>query len=254
MSYLAQGLSNGFQAGFGAANQRRRDKAQADRDAEFQKVNATLQAELLEKRQKGENDTLAAAETLRKERELAAFMRQQNDPRDQLARKQAQSQLDTFGQPKPMTVDEVLAAEVNRMKLTRERDELAKPPVAPVPTAKVRQPIGPKGAGGYAEFEAPVDQVPNLARSAAAEGWRSPYTKQLATLEKTIADEQAALDNGDTRTGFMGVGTSRADTVAKAQRERLRLQGLELQDKVRVGILTQEEADAEADKLMSGTR
>jgi hypothetical protein len=64
---------------------------------------------------------------------------------------------------------------------------------------------------------------------------------------------QAAIQGGDHRGGFMGM-SSRADSVANAQRERTHLLALELQDKVRAGVLSQEEADAEADKILGSLR
>lgn len=188
---------------------------------------------------------------------LMAQMRAEDaaNPINVLSRRKALAELAALDNPQPPSEANQLAEQVKIAQLRKQHAELTAPPAMPAaPTARVRQPIGPKGAGGYAEYEMPVEKVPDLARSSAASAYRSPFARQLGNLDQQIEAEQAAINAGDHRTGFLGVGTSRAETVAKAQRERLRLLGLELQDKVRLGILTAAEADEEADRLLSGTR
>jgi hypothetical protein len=257
MSYLAQGLMNGFGQGFSAGTDRKRDEKRMAEDAKQAKAEQQLREDaLLLKADEGRRDRIAARQleiernnrflagqrTLDDERTAKA-----NDPREQLARAQAERSLSQLNTPDPAAQ---LREDIARMKLEKEHAHLTGKTPAPAPTAKIRQPIG---KGGYAEFEAPVSEVPNLARASAAEGFRSPVARQLADVEKKMAAEQAAIDSGDHRSGFMNMG-SRRDTLANLERERVRLQALDLQAKVKSGVLTQEEADAEADRLMTGAR
>ena len=260
MSYLAQGLMNGFGQGFAAGTQRERDEKRLAEDAKRRAMENRLREDAIMQKH-------AEAETARKtsrQSDIQANLRRQDaeraradedaaraaDPREQLARTKAERELAAITNPPPLTPAQKLEQDVARLKLEKERAILTGGSPAPAPTAKIRQPLG---KGGYAEFEAPVSEIRRLSKTAAAEGYRSPVARQLADVEKQIAAQQSAIDGGDHRTGFLGLA-SRQDQLGNLTRERVRLQALDLQAKVKAGVLTQAEADEEADRLMTGTR
>lgn len=254
---LGTDFTSGFNMAFGAGMQAKQLKEDAKREKARQELaeDAIMQrhAEAREKRLADRQNEIEANNRFEAAQRAAAEEKAARaaDPREQLARAKAERDLAQLDTPDPRAQ---LRGEIEQMKLEKERASLANPAPPAAPTAKVRQPIGPKGAGGFAEYEVPTSEVPNLARSSAAAGYKSPFARQIEVQDKIITEQQTAIDGGDNRTGFLGVGTSRSDVLGKAQRERLRLVGLELQDKVRAGVLTQEEADSEADRLLSGSR
>jgi len=172
------------------------------------------------------------------------------DPRELVSRARAEQALADMKNPDP---NARLQEDLARLRLEDERDKLnaRKTPGAPTaPTARIRQPFGP-GGKGMAEFEVPADQVQGIMNTNPAQTYRSPHARRIAQLDASIASEQAQIDGGDERAGMF---TKRAETVQTASRERLRLLALELEDKVRAGVLTQAEADEQADRLMAGSR
>jgi hypothetical protein len=254
MNYLAEGLNNGFQSGFAAGTQKKRDKKQMEdqlvRDTKAIEAQENLNNKVLTKRQQGETDMLNARKTIEQEAELIRRAREESDPRNILARKQAQAQLDTFGQPKTLTPEEQLQADVARMKLEKERNALSTPSVAPAPMAKVRRNLGADGKGGYTEFEIPQTDIEKTISGSKAEGYKSPYARQIADLTGQIAKQQGAIDGGDSRTGFLGVGSSRQGIVDENQKQLMRLHAMDLQEQVRAGVISREEADAKANELL----
>jgi hypothetical protein len=230
-----------------------------DRQAQKARDELTMQMRLEDRIARQRQDEIAAS--LRLEQEMRDRDERQTAREDRLveaAAGRARHQLDAAWRnqtanmlsPKEVVETAVLHERMRGMKL--QNDGLADPPT-PIRTARVRQPIGTKGAGGFAEYEMPVDQVPNLTATNSAPAYKSPHARRIAGLDKIIASESAAIEGGDRRRGFANL-TSREDIVANAQRERLRLLALELEDKVRAGVISQEDADAEADRLLAGSR
>lgn len=254
MSYLAQGLQNGFGAGFSASQNAKDRKQRQEENLARQQL---LEDKILQDAKDHQENRRASRqnEIERNNRFLAgqqadadkqaAFA---NDPREQLARAKAALSLEKLAAGP--TEEEQLQERVARMRLEQEAAALGTPAA---PRAKVRQPIGPKGAGGYAEYEMPVGEVPSLAAASAAPAYKSPFGRRIADLDKIIAAESAAIEGGDRRKGILNM-TSREGILQNAQSEKLKLLALELEDKVRAGVISPEEADAEADRLLTGTR
>ena len=239
MNYLAQGLNSGFAIGAQAVQNR---------------LDNELRKQLRQDRLTREAAEVEASKTLRTEQrtlDAAKAEEERNDPRNVLARQKAQKEIDSLNNPQPPSEDDQLAADVRRIELQKKRDALlTPPPPTPAPTAKVRQNFGADGKGGYAEYELPTTDLEKTIGGANAAAYRDPFEEQITGLQTKIAREQSAIESGDTRSGFLGVGTSRADTVANSQRQLLKLEGLRLQDQVRKGVITQAEADARANQLM----
>lgn len=97
---------------------------------------------------------------------------------------------------------------------------------------------------GDAKASPPTTSGPSPAPS-----YRSPFSSDIARLGKAEAADLAAIEGGDTRKGFLNIN-SRQDAAGQAQRQRLKLQALELQDMVSKGVIDQDEADRRADGLM----
>ncbi len=248
MNYFAQGLSSGFGRGFDAVQKRREQKLQdqnrqADREEreKFAKMDLSLRQQKL-------------AEDIKNSRaDQALRQAKYEDEHMDRALGRVKSQLDSQWRAQPGLSPAELSRrdyEAERLRGMRLQNEaLAAKANAPAqaPTARVRQPFGP-GGKGFAEYDLPVADLGQLTASP-AQPYKSPYAGDIARLGKTIADEQAEIAGGDTRSGFMNM-TSRADTVSKAQAQRANLLLMELEDKVRSGVLSQEDADAEADRLL----
>lgn len=119
----------------------------------------------------------------------------------------------------------------------------AKAAKVPAPTAKVTEEIG----NAKVAYDVPLTEMEGKLR---AQSYRSPYADEIAGYDRQIAEQQAEMAGGDTRTGFMGVGTSRQGVIDKAKNQRLQMKALELQDLLEKGIIDQREADRRAAILM----
>jgi hypothetical protein len=255
MSYLAQGLMNGFNTGFGAVKDKKTLEKRLAEDTKRMKA----QEDMMERRLQADAESARLDRQTARQNEIERNLRwtaeqqaRASDPREQFARAEAEQKLQRLQNPPEPSGEDRLRQDIERIKLEKEHAALTGATPQPAPTAKIRQPFGP-GGKGVAEFEAPVDQLPSIMGASPATSYRSPYARDIAALGKTIAAEQAQIDGGDKRSGFLNT-RSRGDTVANAQRQRVQLIALELEDKVRAGVISQEEADAEADRLLSGMR
>lgn len=222
------------------------------------KADSAVRKDVLEKQLAEDARMHAADESLRREKFVADQVRYDaaqaalaSDPGEQLRRARAEKELAGLNAPPAApTEEEVLAGNVRRLKLQKEMDSLNAPPLPaptpPPPTARVTQAFG-DGGKSKATFDVPMSDLQKTMRPA----YRSPYESQIADLGNTIADNQAEIEGGDTRTGFLGIGTSRQDVISKAKRQRLQLQAMELQDQLQKGYITQDEADQRANQYLS---
>lgn len=242
----AQIFANGINNGMGYLIQSRLKQQDADAQlAQMVKEQAArkgLQDQFLAARAKELADD-NARRALEKEANVQEAV---SDPRNVLARRKAQAELDAMGQPNP---DADLAAKVNRAKLEKELNTLVTPQPPTIPTARVRQNFGD---AGYIDQEIPVTDLEKSIGTLKAAGYKDPYAEQIAALEGDVGKQQAALAGGSAKAGgFLGIGgTPRADIAASKQREILQLRAAQLKDQVARGIITPEEADRRAEALM----
>ena len=82
-----------------------------------------------------------------------------------------------------------------------------------------------------------------------AEPYRSPYGEAIGAAESEVAKQKIAMAGGDNRTGFLNM-SSRQGVVDEQNRQLTRLKALDLQDRVQKGLMTQQQADEEAKRLM----
>lgn len=113
--------------------------------------------------------------------------------------------------------------------------------------AEVTQSIGP---GAEAKFSIPISEAQKQATAAAHQ---SPYADRIAQLGDKIAENEAELSAGDTRTGLFNL-RSRKDEVTKATRQRVRLQALEIQEQLRNGLIDDAEAERRSGNLLKSFR
>ncbi len=257
MSYLAQGINQGFQLGQRASQEKKRrlfEEEQAQKAAAERQADRDLQREVANRRL--DNDALdyqfrksVSDHQINSDRERRAA--EAADPRNVLARTKAERELADLLNPKPKTFspEEQLEADIRRMKLQQEHDSLTAPKAGPV--AKVTRAFGEDGKS-KAEYDVPLTDLERSLGGAGQAAYRSPYADQIADLGGRIAEQQSAIEGGDRRTGFLGIGSSRAAIADQAMRQRLRLQAMELQDMVMRGAITKEEADRRASLLMGG--
>lgn len=245
MSYLAQGLMSGFNQGFSAGNARKektREMEQRDKDI---LARALFEKEMLEKN--------IAADAKNNEARIAADdKRAMNDFENRQIERGA-DRLDAdlrrqIGASEQAPRNRLLSAQAKAIEMENSR-AMTSAGAQPQPTAKVRKTFGP-GNDSYYEYNAPLSDIERTAASAPSTAFKSPFASQISRLGKTIAEEQAAIDTGDNRSGFLGLG-KRRETVRKAQAEMQRLKALELEEMVRTGAITPDEADRRADMLLN---
>ena len=242
---------NGFSTTFGAVSsmqeRKARNKLQMQRDALDMKKMQDDAADAKASRDTNRQGQIQA--NLRHQDSIAAQERasasRDADPREVLARAKASKELSTLQNPPPLSEIDQLKDKVARAKLEKEFAATQAP--AQVPTAKVRQPIGEKG---FAEYEVPATDLEATVGKLQAGAYKSPFADQIADLTTKTTSQQAAIDSGDNRTGFLGIGTSRAGIVDQNQKQLMRLQAKELQDMVQKGAINQAEADRRANALM----
>jgi hypothetical protein len=219
MNYLAQGLNNGFQSGFGAMSEKKRDKRQMEaqmvRDAQVLEAQKTLQNE-------------RAVQAAARDFENNTFNASEND-KNRSFRAQEADKANAF--KASLYYDEQSRREEQAIT-ERARADLAPQSKGEgtVPTAKIRQNIGD---GAFAESEIPQTDLEKTVGGMRASGYKSPYADEIAGLQAGTAKQQSEI-------------------VGQNQKKLIRLQALELQDQVRKGVLTQEQADARAEQLMGG--
>lgn len=112
-------------------------------------------------------------------------------------------------------------------------EEVTFDPTGNVTDRKMRGPLGSLG-----QFAQPQ-----------AEPYRSPYGEAIGAAESEIAKQKIAMAGGDNRTGFLNM-SSRQGVVDEQSRQLTRLKALDLQDRVQKGLMTQQQADEEAKRLM----
>ena len=112
-------------------------------------------------------------------------------------------------------------------------EEVSFDPAGNVTDRKMRGPLGSLG-----QFAQPQ-----------AEPYRSPYGEAIGAAESEIAKQKIAMAGGDNRTGFLNM-SSRQGVVDEQSRQLTRLKALDLQDRVQKGLMTQQQADEEAKRLM----
>jgi hypothetical protein len=249
----AQLAFQGIQAGASAYAQNKRDKLQDEKDA----ARALLQSEQMASdiRERGldriaADDRYYAGQEAAERRRSEAATSESNDPREQVAKARASLELEQLGKPPVLSENDQLAADVKRLELQKARAALEGPAVAPVPMAKVRRNLGTDGKEGFAEFQTPVADLEKTAGTGIASNYKSPYADEIARLGSASAKQRAEIAGGDNRTGFLGVGSSRADLAATADRQRLQLKALEIKDMLESGVIDKTEADRRANALM----
>jgi len=252
MSYLAAGINQGFRSGTIAA-QRRKDRKERERlqgerqafESSMRDQQHTRDVELMNTRLRADAEMMESRNALSRDRLAMDAKRldaQQNDPRAVFEREIASRELAKLDQPP--SPQQLLEQDVERLKLEKERDSLTAP--AAPPTAQVTQTFGPDDRSKV-EYTIPAADAQ---RHASISGYQSPYADEIHELGRTISDHQGEIAAGDTRTGFLGIGSSRQDLLTKAVRKRASLQALELEDMVRRRVISQEEADRRADQIM----
>lgn len=243
-----------FVSGFGTGAAIRDRRKQFEFDAAERDLRQRVFDADVARRKQARDDALAAAaeekarvrEQMEAEAARYAQSRQDelNDPVRQLARRKAQAELEAFGQPKQPDELADLTRQRDIAQRRREISDLDTPPAPPAPPmAKVTQKLGATTV---------VREMPatDLERGFGALGYKSPYEGDITELDRQISEQQAEMAGGDMRTGFLGVGSSRKDIVAKASRQRLALKARELQDMLERGVIDQAEADRRAALLM----
>jgi hypothetical protein len=241
------GIGDGFATGMGIGqNFKRMKEEKADREAD-----RALRKMVIDQRLEKDHAEEVAAGKLRTEKieaDRVAAELERNDPRNVLARREAQNRLDAMDNPAPMSEAEALQNEVSMLELRAKKHKLTAPPSGP--TADVKMPLGDTG-------QATIRGVPAAEigkYTGGAGGFKSPYASQIAALGEEIAGHEAELAGGDRRMGLFGLGGSREDAMAKAQRKRAGLQAMELRDMVAGGHLSQEEANKRAEAIMGGMK
>ncbi len=234
MSYLAQGLNSGFQAGYGQMSQKIRDKKQQEYEVERDATRHKAHMELLK-----EKDVLDAAKTFQNNSFNASENQKARDFHSQQSNNQNAMKASLYFDEQSRRDEATTEA--------RARADAPKP--APVPTARVRRNLGADAKGGFAEYEIPITDLEKTISGANAAAYKSPYADQIADLSGRISKQQSEIEGGDERTGFLGMGTSRKGIVETNSKQLMRLQVLELQDQLRAGVIDQAEADRRADAL-----
>jgi hypothetical protein len=118
------------------------------------------------------------------------------------------------------------------------------------PMARVRRPVDPMDeTAGEMSYEVPMDEA---MRTPAPKppAYASPYASDIADAEKQLAEQNSQLAEGDTRGGFLGM-QSRSGLAGDQKKRLLNLKARELEDKAAKGLMTAEQADAEAQRLQS---
>lgn len=259
MNYLAQGLQQGWATGAQLAMDVKRRKfeeemmqrrIEADALMHREITNRKFEADIRAKEER-EADPVFALQRERARRDLQSLDAPPN-PDDILAAdvrrlKLQREQAELTAPAAAPNPDDILAADVKRLKLQRERDTLTAPPSLPTPPmAKVTRAFG-EGDKSRATFEVPMT---DLERTMSAESYRSPYAPDIADAGRRIAEQQAEIEGGDKRTGFLNI-TSREDIIAQEKRRRRRLQAMEIQDALARGAINQAEADRRANLILA---
>lgn len=256
---------NSFAAGFEVTSRARLERKRQAADERRGEVERDLRQRALDsdaqkwKEEREQRDRLEAARNalLREQLDgVAARYGQERtdreaDPTNRLNRAKAELELATLSRPSapPAPPDELADLTRQRDIAQRKREiaaisaPAAQPAPPPPPMAKVTQKMGDTTV---------VRDMPatDLERGFGALGYKSPHEEDVAELDRQIAEQQAEMAGGDMRTGFLGVGSSRQDIVAKANRQRLALKARELQDMLERGVIDQAEADRRAALLM----
>lgn len=260
-NYLAQGINQGFALGADAA-QRRKDRErrekELDRDIELRRELAQKRLDFQMEREKERKAGIQVQLDVDGKRRLEDLARTEADPVYRLQRAKAQLELDQLGKPPPASP---AMAKVSRnlpggatasydMPLTdleRSFGPAQPPPAEPLapPTAKITQAFG-EGGRSKMQFDAPLSEAKQMTGAAS---YKSPYAEEIAGLSSQIAEHQSEIEGGDTRFGFLGVGSSRKDAIETAKRKERRLRALELKDMFDKGIIDEEEADRRAARI-----
>jgi len=116
------------------------------------------------------------------------------------------------------------------------------------PMARLTRDVDPNDpAAGKYSYEVPVEEAMQPKQQPATP-YQSPYQKDIDDAESQIAQNNAALAEGDKHPGW-NLFVDRKDTTNEQSQRLLRLKALELHDKVSKGLISQEQADAEAERL-----
>jgi hypothetical protein len=113
----------------------------------------------------------------------------------------------------------------------------------------IEQPLDPENPNaGKTTRKVPASSFGQMPQPKPAESYQSPYKKEIDDADAQIAENNAALAEGDKHPGW-NVFSDRKDTVAEQTQRRVRLQALDIQNQLDKGLISQEEADARADRL-----
>lgn len=274
-NYLADGLSRGFELGSRAIDEKKRRELaerQLTQDALEKAAERSLRRELTEKglganagvRDAQANNLNANAERTRSRipgevDELSARalqLKASANRTNTLAPLEADSLTEnTRGARlgnnfKEATMDDELARAAERLKGDRLANAAkalqmseAEKRLREGPTAEITEKFGENST---ARFKVPIADAQRLSREGQ---YRSEYAGKIAQLGDQIATQQAELESGDERTGFLNL-KSRKDEIGRAKSQQVRLQALEIQDMVNKGVISPEEGDRRAAGLL----
>jgi hypothetical protein len=267
-NYLAEGLNQGFRIG-AATKQAKRDRElreqeltrraielAADRDLRREITQKGIDADTPLKSAQVANLNANAARTTARTPgevdELTARTRQLHASAGQAETMTPLQADDLRSTTRTRNVDADLRTKLGELNMERARQGLegdqfridaARRALEAGPTAEVSQKFED---GSTARFNVPLAEAQ---RRAAEAQYRSPYADKIAHLGDTIAKHQAEVEAGDERTGFLNI-KSRKDELSRANKQRIRLQALEIQDMLNHGLISQEEADRRAARLL----
>jgi hypothetical protein len=240
------GIGDGFTQGLSLGIAARDRKKQREQDEARMALEATRYKNQLE-----------AQKTLQDEQLKRHAEERKADREFQAQRDAAQSTARFAEQDKALTADaareaarlkqrgnEVAMTQIgNTLGSFRKMVDAHKPPMA-----RLVRDVDPNDpTAGKLSYDVPMEEATQPKR-APADPYVSPYAKDISDAEGQIAQNNAALAEGDKHPGW-NILTDRKDTVGEQSQRLLRLKALELHDKVSKGLISQEQADAEAERL-----
>jgi|GEM_PF-5838736 hypothetical protein len=240
------GIGDGFTQGLALGQQWQQAKKQREAEAARMELESKRHAEVL-----AAQKTLQA-EKLQRDAEQADLDR---GLRRELSDKDVNS--------RAATLDKTIAAERERQAalLKARGDENAMDNIGrsisgfnrfvagqKPPMARVKRPVDPDDPSqGEVSFDVPPGDLAKM-NAPKEPAYQSPYAGEIGDAETQLAEQNAQMAGGDNRTGFLNL-SSRRDVASEQTQRLVRLKALELQDKVAKGLMTREQASAEAERM-----
>lgn len=250
-NYLADGINNGARLGAEAymmakrlekeeqERRARQAEAQAERDLRLKLAADSMANEgtLLDRRLHAEADNLAKGYNWRsteadKDR---TFTASQKDLDRELDRDPGSLKNVNLGKRNLLLDKEIEEASARLLSYNAK-------PTQPMATV-----TAPFGADGKVSYQVPTSEIAK--QQNAPEPYASPYSAEIAKVEQDIAQQRLQMAEGDTRTGFLNL-SKRTGVISKQQQKLARLRALEIQDRLEKGLISPEQADAEARKYL----